>query len=59
MEILHYIVVPGLDAGIFYAAGSPFMGKLSQQIASPMDIEEIILGRHPPKLGKASAKGLR
>ena len=35
MEILHYIVVPGLDAGVFYMAGSPFMGKLSQQIASP------------------------
>ena len=34
MEILHYIVVPGLDAGVFYAAGSPFMGKLGQQIAS-------------------------
>lgn len=35
MEILHYIVVPGLEAGIFYAAGSPFMGKLGQQIGSP------------------------
>src|SRR3990170_147147 len=34
MEILHYIVVPGLEAGIFYAAGSPFIGKLGQQIAS-------------------------
>ena len=34
MEILHYIVVPGMEAGIFYAAGSPFMGKLGQQIAS-------------------------
>ncbi len=35
MEILHYIVLPGLSTGIFYAAGSPFMGKLGQQVASP------------------------
>jgi len=35
MEILHYIVMPGLSTGMFYAAGSPFMGKLGQQIASP------------------------
>ncbi len=35
MEILHYIVIPGLNTGMFYAAGSPFMGKLGQQIASP------------------------
>ena len=35
MEILHYIVVPGLSTGMFYAAGSPFMGKLGQQVASP------------------------
>src|SRR5438876_641195 len=34
MEILHYIVVPGLDAGVSYAAGSPFLGKLGQQSAS-------------------------
>jgi len=35
MEILHYIVMPGLSTGMFYAAGSPFMGKLEQQVASP------------------------
>ncbi|MEX0683025.1 MAG: TldD/PmbA family protein [Dehalococcoidia bacterium] len=35
MEILHYIVMPGLDTGVFYAAASPFMGKLGQQVASP------------------------
>ncbi|HUF54482.1 MAG TPA: TldD/PmbA family protein [Dehalococcoidia bacterium] len=34
MEILHYIVMPGLDTGIFYAAASPFMGKLGQKVAS-------------------------
>jgi PmbA protein len=34
MEILHYIVMPGLSTGVFYAAGSPFMGKLGQQVAS-------------------------
>ena len=34
MEILHYIVMPGLSTGMFYAAGSPFMGKLGQQVAS-------------------------
>lgn len=35
MELLHYLVVPGLEAGMFYAAGSPFMGKLGKQVASP------------------------
>jgi hypothetical protein len=35
MEILHYIVMPGLSTGVFYAAGSPFMGQLGQQVASP------------------------
>lgn len=35
MEILHYIVMPGLSTGIFYAAGSPFMGQLGKQVASP------------------------
>ena len=35
MEILHHIVMPGLDTGVFYAAASPFMGKLGQQVASP------------------------
>ncbi len=35
MEILHYIVMPGLSTGMFYAAGSPFMGQLGKQVASP------------------------
>ncbi len=35
MEILHHIVMPGLDTGVFYAAASPFMGKLGKQVASP------------------------
>lgn len=34
MEILHYIVMPGLDTSTFYAAASPFMGKLGQKVAS-------------------------
>jgi predicted Zn-dependent protease len=34
MEILHYITMPGLDTGVFYAAASPFMGKLGQKVAS-------------------------
>jgi len=34
MEIMHYIVLPGLNTGMFYAAGSPFMGQMGQQIAS-------------------------
>src|SRR3990172_8144839 len=34
MEILHYIVLPGLSTGMFYAAGSPFMGQMGQQVAS-------------------------
>jgi len=34
MEILHYLVMPGLETGTIYAAGSPFMGKLGQQVAS-------------------------
>lgn len=34
MEILHYILMPGLDAAIFYAQASPFMGKLGQKVAS-------------------------
>ncbi len=35
MEILHYIVLPGLSTGMFYAAGSPFMGQMGKQVASP------------------------
>src|SRR3972149_1391017 len=35
MEFLHYIVLPGLSTGMFYAAGSPFMGQLGKQVASP------------------------
>ena len=35
MELLHYLIVPGLQTGMFYAAGSPFMGKLGKQVASP------------------------
>ena len=35
MEILHYIVTPGLSTGIFYAQGSPFQGQLGKQVASP------------------------
>jgi len=34
MEILHYILMPGLDAGTFYAQASPFMGRLGQKVAS-------------------------
>lgn len=34
MEILHYILMPGLNTGMFYAAASPFMGKIGQQVAS-------------------------
>jgi PmbA protein len=34
MELLHYLIMPGLSTGMFYAAGSPFMGKLGQQVAS-------------------------
>jgi len=34
MEILHYIVMPSLDLSTFYAAASPFMGKLGQKVAS-------------------------
>jgi len=35
MDIIHYIVLPGLSTGMFYAAGSPFMGQMGQQVASP------------------------
>jgi hypothetical protein len=34
-DILHNLILPGLSAGTFYAAASPFMGKLGQQVASP------------------------
>ncbi|MDO8614677.1 MAG: metallopeptidase TldD-related protein [Dehalococcoidia bacterium] len=34
MEILHYIIMPGLSTGVFYASGSPFMGQLGKQVAS-------------------------
>ncbi len=34
MEIMHYIVLPGLSTGIFYAAGSQFMGQMGKQVAS-------------------------
>jgi len=35
MELLHHLVLPGLSTGIFYAAGSPFMGQVGKQVASP------------------------
>jgi predicted Zn-dependent protease len=35
MELLHYLILPGLNTGMFYAAGSPFMGQLGKQVASP------------------------
>jgi predicted Zn-dependent protease len=54
MEILHYIVVPGLDAGIFYATGSPFMGKLGQQIAS----EKLTIVDDGAAKGLVGAKGI-
>ena len=34
MEIMHYIVLPGLSTGMFYAVGSPFMGQMGQEVAS-------------------------
>jgi PmbA protein len=34
MELLHYLIMPGLQTGMFYAAASPFMGKLGRQVAS-------------------------
>ncbi len=34
MDILSNLIVPGLNLGLFYAASSPFQGKLGQQIAS-------------------------
>ncbi len=34
MEIMHNIVLPGLSTGMFYAAGSPFMGQMGQRVAS-------------------------
>ena len=34
MELLHYLVMPGLQTAMFYAAGSQFMGKMGQQVAS-------------------------
>ena len=34
MEILHYILMPGLEAATFYASASPFIGKLGQKVAS-------------------------
>ena len=35
MELLHYLILPGLSTGVFYAAGSPFMGQMGKQVASP------------------------
>ncbi|HXG35592.1 MAG TPA: metallopeptidase TldD-related protein, partial [Dehalococcoidia bacterium] len=35
MDILDNLILPGLSLGTFYAAGSPFMGQLGQQVASP------------------------
>jgi PmbA protein len=34
MDILSNLIVPGLNLGLFYAASSPFQGKLGQRIAS-------------------------
>jgi hypothetical protein len=54
MEILHYIVVPGMEAGIFYAQGSPFMGKLGQNIAS----EKLTIVDDGAAKGLVGAKGI-
>jgi PmbA protein len=34
MDLLENLIIPGLSLGTFYAAASPFLGRLGQQVAS-------------------------
>jgi predicted Zn-dependent protease len=54
MEILHYIVMPGLDTATFYAAASPFMGKLGQKVGS----EKLTIVDDGAAKGLVGAKGI-
>jgi predicted Zn-dependent protease len=54
MEILHYIVMPGLDTSTFYAAASPFMGKLGQKVAS----EKLTILDDGARKGLVGSKGI-
>jgi len=54
MEILHYIVMPGLQTATFYAAGSQFQGKLGQQVASP----KFSLYDDGAAVGRVGSKGI-
>jgi predicted Zn-dependent protease len=54
MEILHYLIMPGLQTGMFYAAGSPFMGMLGQQVAS----EKVTIVDDGAGNGLVGAKGI-
>ncbi len=35
MDLLENLVLPGLSLGTFYAASSPFLGKVGKEVASP------------------------
>jgi predicted Zn-dependent protease len=54
MEILHYLVMPGLSTEMFYAAGSPFMGKLGRQVAS----EKVTIVDDGAARGLVGSKGI-
>jgi len=54
MELLHYLIMPGLQTGMFYASGSPFMGKLGQQVAS----EKVTIVDDGASMGLVGAKGI-
>ncbi len=54
MELLHYLIMPGLQTGMFYAAGTPFMGKLGQQVAS----EKVTIVDDGAGVGLVGAKGI-
>jgi predicted Zn-dependent protease len=54
MELLHYLIMPGLQTATFYAAGSQFMGKLGQQVAS----EKVTIVDDGSGRGLVGAKGI-
>ena len=54
MELLHYLIMPGLQTAMFYAAGSPFMGKLGQMVAS----EKVTIVDDGAGSGLVGAKGI-